>query len=130
MRELLKEIVNVMAELSLVAEGKTAGAFDKPQVTGGTGENEKGGPSGPSSTDFDRRLAALVTWLDESKATLARARKTPPQRDWRTYVIEHYEGVAYADAAAEEGVHPTYIRKIRVEARRNPNDGSRRAEAA
>jgi hypothetical protein len=56
MRELVREIVNVMAELSLVAEGKTQ-AFDKPQITQGEGETGLR-PPGPSSTDFDRRLVA------------------------------------------------------------------------
>jgi hypothetical protein len=128
MRELVREIVNVMAELSLVAEGKTQ-AFDKPQITQGEGETGLR-PPGPSSTDFDRRLAALEAWLEESRQTLRRARKTPERVDWRTWVIEHYEGELAAVVAIEEGVHLTYIRKIRTEARRNPNDGTRRLEAA
>jgi hypothetical protein len=128
MRELIRDIANVMAELSLVAEGKTQ-AFDKPQITQGEGETGNR-PPGPSSTEYDRRLAALVQWLEESQAVLTRARKTPAKVDWRKYIIETYEGEGYAAVAVEEGVHPTYIRKIRVEARRNPNDGTRKLEAA
>lgn len=127
MRELVREIVNVLAELSVIAEGKGT-SFDKPQIT--QGESEWRPPAGPTETAYDRRLAELLRWLEESKTILDRARKTPPKQDWRTWVIEHYEGEHYAAVAVEEKVHPTYIRKIRVEARRNPNDGSRKLEAA
>lgn len=128
MKDLVREIANVMAELSTVAEGRTA-AFDKPQITQGEGETGLR-PMGPAKSDYDRRLAALLVWLEESKATLERARKTPPKVDWRDWVIKHYEGELAAVVAIEEGVHLTYIRKIRTEARRNPNDGTRKLEAA
>lgn len=129
MREFLDQIGNLMAELAILAEGKTAGGFDKPQVSQGEGETGLR-PPGPSSTDFDRALSQLREWFAETSRVLDRAKKTPAQVDWRSWIIDHYEGEHYTVVAVEEKVHPTYIRKIRVEARRNPNDGSRKLEAA
>lgn len=126
MRELVREIVNVLADLSVLSDAKAGGAFDKQRVSQGEGETGLR-PPGPAQSDYDRELASLLSWLEGAKKTLSRAKKAPAPVDWRTWVLKEYEGMHYTEAAAQEGVHPTYIRKIRTEARREPITGNRKA---